>query len=221
MRSRPILSVLSALVFLAPAYSLAAPSDPTATVTAFVTGLGKMVRDHSLTASDREREFARILDEDCDVAKSGRYALGSYSASANDAERQQFDSLFQRWMTHIFAGRLGGFDSSTFSVKSVAPADGGVVVSSEMTDSDHPIEIDWHVSAAGNGYRIVDVAMEGISMAMTEREEMSAVLRHNGGTVAGLNHALEERLASGDATAPDAAAAPASASAVPAAATAR
>jgi phospholipid transport system substrate-binding protein len=215
MRSRPILPVLSGLVFLAPACCLAASSsDPAATVTAFVTGLGKMVRNQSLSASDREREFSRILNEDCDVSKIARYALGSYSASANDAERQQFDRLFERWMTHIFAGRLGGFDSTTFSVKSVAPADGGAVVSSEITDSDHPIEIDWHVSAAGNGYRIVDVAMEGISMAMVERDEMSAVLRHNGGTVAGLNHALEERLASGDSTAP------ASASAVSTATTA-
>ncbi len=205
MRPRPILPVLAGFVLFAPACGHAAPpSDPAATVTAFVAALGRMTRDTSLSASDREREFARILSEDCDLSRIARYALGSYAASASDAEWKQFDGLFQRWVTHIFAGRLGGFDAASFSVKGVASADSGAIVSGEIADGNHPIRIEWRVSA-DNGSRIVNVAMEGISIAAVEREEMGAVLRHNGGTVAGLNHALEVRLASDDGATPSSA----------------
>ena len=214
MRPRPILSVLAGFVLFAPAWGLAAPPfDPAATVTAFVAGLGRMTRDTSLSASDREREFAGILSEDCDLPRIAGYTLGSYAATASIAERQQFDGLFQRWVTHIFADRLGGFDAASFSVKSVATANNGAIVSSEIADGIHPIRIEWRVSA-DDGSRIVDVAMEGISIAAVEREEMGAVLRRNGGTVADLNRALAVRLASDDgATPPSAVAAATTASA--------
>ncbi len=35
-------------------------------------------------------------------------------------------------------------------------------------------------------------------MALTQREEFSAVIQRNGGAVAGLNRELEQKLASGD-----------------------
>ncbi len=197
MRSRPILAVLAGLCFCAPASGLAGPpSDPTAIVTALVAGVGRMMSDPSLTAGDREREFARILNEDCDLTRVAHYVLGSYFASANDADRQQFDGLFQRWVTRMFAGKIGRFNAASMTVKGVEQGAGSAIVTTEIANGNHPIRIDWRVSGDSTRYRIVDVAMEGISMALVEREEIGDVIRRNGGTVAGLNRALEERLAS-------------------------
>jgi len=202
MRSLPILPVLAGLIFIVPVGGHAAPpGDPSALVTALVSGLGRMMNDPALTTTDRELGFARIVEADCDLSRVARFALGNYSAAGSDADRTRFDQLFERWVTHRFARDLGRFDPASFSVKSVAQVPDGAIVSSEVANGNHPVEVDWHVSSSGDHYRIVDVAMEGISMALVEREEISDVLRRNGGTVAGLNRALEERLASDDAAA--------------------
>ncbi|HUK60795.1 MAG TPA: ABC transporter substrate-binding protein [Stellaceae bacterium] len=197
LRSRPILPLLVGLAFLVPiGASAAPPADPAAVVNAFVADLGRMSSDQSLNASDRERAFSHILATDCDVSRIANYALGSYFASAGTDERQAYDTLFERWVTHVFAERLGGFTSASFNVTGTAPAKDSAdkIVSSTISDDGRPVHIDWRVSSGASGYRIVDVAMEGISMAVVEREEIGDVLRRNGGTVAGLNHALEAKL---------------------------
>jgi len=214
LRSSLPLPLLAALALLVPSGVRAAPpADPAQVVTGFVNSLGDMARNHALNDGERELEFGRILDWDCDLSRIADYALGAYATKVSDSDRKDYDKLFERWVTHAFANRLGGFDSASFHVKSVAKADDGVLVASEIVDGNRPIEIDWHVSAGSGGYRIVDVAMEGISMAQVEREEMGAVLRRNGGTVASLTRVLEERIAGNDAAAPAPAAAPAASAA--------
>jgi phospholipid transport system substrate-binding protein len=47
-------------------------------------------------------------------------------------------------------------------------------------------------------FKITDVDVEGVSMALAQREEFASVIQRNGGTVAGLNQSLEQRLAGGD-----------------------
>jgi phospholipid transport system substrate-binding protein len=59
--------------------------------------------------------------------------------------------------------------------------------------------VDWRVRKADGRFKIVDVHVEGVSMALTEREEFGSVIQRKGG-VAGLNKALEEKFARGDAT---------------------
>ena len=202
MRFPQILAVLGGVCVLAPGAGFAEPTaDPAAViVTAMVNSLAHMLSDPKLTASDREHEFARLLDEDCDLGLVARFVLGNYFAAANEADRQQFASLFERWITHMFTGKIGGFDASSFAVKSVTHADGGSIVMTEIAAGNRPIRIDWRVNQSGSGYRIVDVAMAGISMAQVEREEIGAAIRGSGGTVAGFNRALEQRLVSNDPT---------------------
>jgi len=48
----------------------------------------------------------------------------------------------------------------------------------------------------GNDYKIVDAEVEGVSMALTERDEFASAIQQQGGTVAALNKALEQKLAS-------------------------
>ena len=175
----------------------AATPGPAAVVTGLVVGVGRLIGDSGLSARDREREFARLLQEDCDLPRVSRYALGAYLAAASAPERQEFSGLFQRWVTRSFVDKIGRIDASQFKVIGTHADGDGTIVSTELdAPGDKPLQIEWRLYEDDNQYRIADVAIEGISMALVEREEMSAVLRRNGGSVARLNHALEQRLAS-------------------------
>jgi len=49
-----------------------------------------------------------------------------------------------------------------------------------------PIKVDWRVGKSGAGYKIVDVIVEGISMAVTERQEFASVIQRNNGQIEAL-----------------------------------
>ena len=56
-----------------------------------------------------------------------------------------------------------------------------------------PIVIDWRLKRTGEGYRIIDVATEGVSLAITLRAEYGSFLKREG-DVAALAAALEKRV---------------------------
>ena len=41
--------------------------------------------------------------------------------------------------------------------------------------------VDWRVRESEKGLKIIDVVVEGVSMALTQRDEFAAVLHKNGG----------------------------------------
>jgi phospholipid transport system substrate-binding protein len=193
MRPIPAAAVLVAFG-LGATPCVAADSDPAGVVVALVSELGRMTADPKLSASDREHAFADLLQQDCDLPMVSSYVLGSYLGAASSADRTTFARLFGRWVAQRFARELGNFDAGSLKVTKIDKENADAIVASEIATDEQPVEIEWHLRQDAGQYRIVDVALEGISMALVEREEIGAAIRRNGGTVAGLNSALEARL---------------------------
>ncbi len=202
MRSRRLLIpfLLVAGIGFAPAGANAAGSDPAALVNELISHGLATLHDSSLSQTARQQRFAALLKENFDIPRIARYVLGRYWLSASDAERQAFSQLFQQWVIRTYSTRLGDFRGDGIKVTGSRPeSDSGAVVTTQIVRADAPpINLEWRVHRDDSGYKIVDVDVEGVSMALTEREEVASVIQRNGGTVAGLNHALEQRIASED-----------------------
>ena len=56
-----------------------------------------------------------------------------------------------------------------------------------------PIKVDWRLSVCDGVYKISDIAIAGVSMAMTQRTEFAQVIQRNGGQVESLLAMLRER----------------------------
>ena len=56
-----------------------------------------------------------------------------------------------------------------------------------------PAKVIWQVARQPNGYKITDVMIEGISQAITYREEFSSVIGLYGGQVSALTQQLREK----------------------------
>ncbi len=169
--------------------------DPAAVVTGVIGTVEQTLSDTTLSAPDREQKIGGLLREHFDVSAISRFVLGRYSAGASRQEQDTFAGLFQRWMIVTYTGSVRGFSDASWNVVRTR-RDGveGFVVTSEIPQAkSHPIEIEWRLHQDGSQYKIVDVRLEGISLALVEREEVAAVIQQNGGTVAGLNEALERR----------------------------
>lgn len=167
-----------------------------------------MLNDKQMTDHQRAERFRTLLEANFDIPRISRFVLGRYWKKANDQEKRGFQQLFEEYVVRSYAARFrtyGGDKVSDDVVKITGArpeSDISTVVTSQIrrTDGAPPVRVDWRVRKGENGLRIVDVDVEGVSMALTQREEFSSVIQRNGGTVAGLNRELEQKLASGDAS---------------------
>jgi len=180
----------------------AAPADPAALIQDLVHQALQTLTDKQATEQIREEKFRALLDANFDIPRIARFVLGRYWNAASEPERQRFDKLFEQWIVRTYGTRFREYSGEQVKVTgSRAESDTSSVVSSQIIrpNGAPPAKVDWRVRKADDGsYKIVDVNVEGVSMALTQREEIASVIDRNGGSVGGLNKTLEEKLASGD-----------------------
>ena len=96
---------------------------------------------------------------------------------------------------------MGGYTDDSFTVTGARQAsEKDVVVSTRLVrPSGMEIAADWRVRVFDGKFRIIDVMVEGISMAVTQRSEFAAVVRRDG--IEGLLAILRARTTKFSATA--------------------
>lgn len=195
-----LLSLALALVlFLAPAHA-AAPSDAAAFINDLLNKALKTLDNKQLSEEERAKTFRDLLDRDFDMPRISRFVLGPYWREASDQEKQQFQKLFEDYVVRSYATRFSEYSGEQVKVTGSRPeSETSTLVQSQVVrQNGPPAKVDWRVRKQDNDFKIVDVDVEGVSMVLTQREEFSSVIQRSGGTVAGLNKTLQERLASGD-----------------------
>lgn len=150
----------------------------------------------SISDAERGTRFRAILRESFDVPEIGRFVLGRYWRTATDQEKTEYLKLFEDFIVRAYANRFADYSGEMFRVLQVVDStENDKLVSSEIVQPSGkpPIRLVWRVRGQPGGYKVVDVTVEGISMSVTQRDEFAAVIRSNGGTVAGLLDALRKK----------------------------
>ena len=99
-------------------------------------------------------------------------------------------------MIATYAARLGPYSGETLEVGTVRGAgERGVTVTSRiLRPQGEPIRLDWRLRRISTGgWQIVDIVVEGVSLALTQRSEFDSVIRRSGGTIDGLLQVLRDK----------------------------
>jgi phospholipid transport system substrate-binding protein len=190
----------AAFVMLSGAFAPAAPAaaaDPSA----LVSSLGSRaleVLGKNATQSQRVARFRELLREDFDVPGIARFVLGRYWNTATQEQQAEFVKLFEDFIAMAYATRLAEYTGETFKVTGSRPDADGAIVSSQILRpaGAPPVKVDWRLTGKNGVYKISDVSVDGISMAVTQRSEFASVIQHNGGQVQGLITMLRDKTAS-------------------------
>jgi len=92
--------------------------------------------------------------------------------------------------------RFSAFPGQTLTVRgSRVDGERGAVVQSQIAgpSGGRPILVDWRISRTDERYNITDIMVEGVSMALTERQEFASVIQRSGGELEALLKLLRER----------------------------
>lgn len=187
------------LIVLASALTLAAGNAPAAPGNAseFVAWLGdravSVLRSADGNLDSREARFRDLLREGFDLPFIARFALGPYWRRATPEQRSEYLGVFSDYVVQTYSSRLGGYTGDAMNIVSERRAGekDAVVETRIVRPSGPPITAEWRVRVIDGEYRIIDIAIEGISMAVTKRSEFSAVIQSKG--IDGLIAALRLR----------------------------
>ena len=153
--------------------------------------------DASLPVMEREQSFRSLFRANFDIPAIGRFVLGRYWRKARPEVRKDFLAAFEEIMTQSFASRFSGYADTKFVVVSVQALKraGQFRVSSRIAPTkDEVYLVDWLVEHRNGQFRVLDVVVEGVSMALTLRSEYASVIKRSGGRVEGLVAQLHENI---------------------------
>ncbi|MCW5751812.1 MAG: ABC transporter substrate-binding protein [Alphaproteobacteria bacterium] len=194
--------LLASTLAVAMATASALPAQTAPAPDQFIRELGgellSLLSRKEIGAAEREAEFRRLFVKGADVDLLARFALGRYWREASEAERREYRELFESFVVKSYAQRLAGYSGETFTIqdtRAIDERDTLVNTHIERPGGQPPLRVDWRLRRTGQELRVIDMMVEGISMAVTQREEFTSVIHRNGGKVSELNNLLRERIA--------------------------
>jgi phospholipid transport system substrate-binding protein len=152
--------------------------------------------DKTLNEEQRKDKFREILNRTFRVRLLARFTLGRYWRQATEEQRKEYVSLFEEFVVLAYATRFKDYSGEDFRVGAVRDINArDKLVNSKLVLKDGTaIPVHWRVRG-GDGYKIIDVLVEGVSMAITQRDEFAAIIQQRGGKVEGLLAALRKKTA--------------------------
>ena len=165
----------------------AAPRSVTAeeAPVAFIRTLGNQaisVIRSDMQLGTKAAYFSRMIREDFDLSGMCRFVLGPYWRVANPDERKQFRGLFADRLVRVYGQRLAQGGNGEFVVTGSRTGPDGVIVSSRIIPAQGaPITLEWRLGISNGVYKIKDVTIDGLSMALAQRSQIAGLMARGGG----------------------------------------
>lgn len=194
--------LIAGFCFLAQALAPAFPATADLGPAGFIWDLGNqglgVIRSSASTA-EKEAYFLQLLRQDFDVAGIARFVLGPYWRVASAPQQQKFRTLLDGYLVRVYGRRFTQYRGGALRVTGSRSDPEGALVTSEIVrpQGGPPIAVDWRLDVRDGRYKIRDVVIDGISMAVTERSEFAQAIVRSGGRIAGLLATMREELGEG------------------------
>jgi phospholipid transport system substrate-binding protein len=171
-------------------------ADALATVDSLTAKVIKEVVEAKTDMPAKSASLAKLFTEHGDMTTVSRFVLSRYWRLLDKAGQDNFRQVFVTSLSRTWARRFvefaGGAKTYHFEHKKaeVNPDSHDVFVTSDLIvqGAKQPTQIVWRFKNA----KLTDIIVEGVSMAMTYRNEFGSVLSKNGGDVAALTKLLQD-----------------------------
>ena len=171
------------------------PDELVRKVTADV--LDAIKADKGLQAGDRKK--ALVLAEQkilplVDFREAAKLATGRAWQGASAEQQDRIVSEFRRMLVRIYSNAIDVYRGQTMKVMPLRlqPNATDVTVRNQyMRSGQPPVTVEYAMRKAGDGWKIYDITVEGVSLVLTYRAEFDNITRASG--VDGLIKRLAEK----------------------------
>jgi phospholipid transport system substrate-binding protein len=175
---------MATLLGVAPAWALTA-DQAKAVVQATIDELVTLLRQ----PGNRASELRRIMENRANLPQIAQFSAGRVWREMTPEQRQRFIDAFSHYVAVIYSRRFDEYagDPKISVRQAIDAGNKGFLVETPIQQAQgEPIEVAWLVSDQGGKPEIVDLIIEGVSMATTQREEIAAKFQSRGQDVESL-----------------------------------
>ena len=137
-----------------------------------------------------------IAKETVDIRGIGFYSLGKHRKNMTNQEKKEYLDIFEKYFLKSFSSRLAEYTDPRIRVESQKKLnDKYTMVSSILlaTEDKPELKIDWRVITKDpNNPLIIDVVIEGVSLAKVQKEEFNSIIQSNDGDMNALFKNLKD-----------------------------
>jgi len=198
----PVLLMVFAILLSPGARAEASPGD-LEQARAFIVDLSEravaILKDPAIDAAQRQQQVSDLIREGMWMKYVSRFVLGRFWRTATKPQRREFAAVFEQFILSELSKRLVGYTDQHIEVgKATAAGKRDILVDAAVVGDDgQPIALQWRVRLVKGHYKVIDLAVENISMAIEKRAEFSALADKSG--VDGLIETLKTKVAQNNA----------------------
>ena len=128
-----------------------------------------------------------IANKSVDIEGIGLYSIGKKRKELTDTQKEEYLEIFKKYFLKSFASRLAQYSDPKIRVDSEKYLNKKYTMVSSVlvaTDDKPEVKIDWRVITKDpEKPLIIDVIIEGVSLAKVQKEEFNAIIQNNDGDI--------------------------------------
>jgi phospholipid transport system substrate-binding protein len=178
---------LLALSLLIPVPALAqelGPEELVKKITAEV--MAAIKSDKQLAAGDKQKAL-KLAEEKIlphvDFEEATRLAVGRGWKQASPEQQKKLVTEFKNMLVRTYSNAISAYEGQQMKVMPVRmkPGDTDATVHNQfIRPGGKPVLVDYSMRKTGQGWKIYDIVVEGVSLVLTYRSEFDAVVKQEG-----------------------------------------
>ena len=149
-----------------------------------------------LSKEEKMEKLKIIAKKTVDIQGIGNYSLGTYRKTISDQKKDEYFDIFEKYFLKTFASRLAEYTDPKRRVDSQKKLNEKYTMVSSVllsTAKRPEVKINWRVVTKNpDNPLIIDVIIEGVSLAKVQREEFNSIIQNNDDDVDALLKNLKE-----------------------------
>ena len=128
-----------------------------------------------------------IANKSVDIEGIGLYSIGKRRKELTDIQKEEYLEIFRKYFLKSFSSRLAQYSDPKIRVDTEKYLNKKYTMVSSVlvaTDDKPEVKIDWRVITKDpENPLIIDVIIEGVSLAKVQKEEFNAIIQNNDGDI--------------------------------------
>ena len=149
-----------------------------------------------LSKEEKIEKLKIIAENSVDIKGIGYYSLGSHRKTITKKKKEEYFIIFKQYFLKSFSSRLAQYTDPKILVDSQKKLNEKYTMVSSVllaTAKRPEVKINWRVVTKNpDNPLIIDVIIEGVSLAKVQREEFNSIIQNNDNNIDALLNNLKE-----------------------------
>lgn len=170
---------LVAPLLTSPAAAAVNNQDPAAFITSLSEEALAILRGGDKVSA--KAKFRSILTQHFAIDAIGDRLIRRWSAQITPAQDAQYKAAIPNFIVGTYADNLWDYSRATVKIVRTTPAGSGVNVTTQVQKPGaQPIVAVWSVAKIGGGYKVTNLTVANINLAVTQGQDFDAIIQRKG-----------------------------------------